>query len=79
MPLQLNEAVAEEGAEVIDHPHDQVDCDNQSDQSVLREEANGDLDLLVESPGGHVAQDDHLPDVDLPAVERVGDVAGEDL
>ena len=49
--MQSDEPVAEGGAEVIDHRHDQVDRDDQGEQAVFQEETDGDLDLLAQATG----------------------------
>lgn len=71
--------MSEGGAEGIDDRDDQVDRDDQGEQPVLQEEADGNLDLLAEAAGSNVAQDDRLPDVHLPPVQRVADTLRQDL
>ena len=74
-----NQPVAEGGAEVIHHGHDQIEGEKQREEAMLQEEADGDLDLLAQAAGPDIPQDDRLPDVDLPPVESVGRKIRKDL
>ena len=76
--MQSDEPASEGGAEVIHHGHDQIEGEDQGEQAVFQEEANGDLDLLADAAGPDVPQDDRLPDVDLPGVEDASDILRQD-
>ncbi len=69
---RLDKSASEIGTEVIDHRDDHVDGEDQREEAMLQEEADGDLDLLAASPAD-VTQDDRLSDIDLPPVVGVGD------
>jgi len=51
------------GAEVVNDRDDQVDREDQGEEPMLQNEADGDLDLLAEATGPDVAQD-HLRELE---------------
>src|SRR5574341_2649212 len=77
--LRSDEPASKVCAEVIHHGHDQIEGEKQREQAVFQKEADGDLDLLAQAAGPDISQDDRLPDVDLPPVERVGRKIRNDL
>jgi hypothetical protein len=69
----LDAAAVEERRECVHQRDHHVDGEEEREELVLEEQADRDVDALAQPAGAHEAEHGRGPDVDLPAIEGVGE------